>query len=353
MSSPSSSTWTLFARIVAVLCTGLFVLSALAALVLFNVERRAFNPATYNRALVSEDFYAQFPLLLGNLLSTNLGQNAPAFVEGMTAEQWSTLVKGLLPEPELRAMTEDTINQVFAYLNGETQNPQISTLPLKRSLNSPAGVEAVLNIIQSLPSCTLEQVTKLLTSPGQGLCNPPPEVLDLVRPLIRTQLQITAAAIPDQIPLITVGDTTQANPGFQALRGIRLLMRLSPLLPLGLLLLITVLVVRTLRSWLGWWGWPFLLTGLPGMLIGFAGAPLFTFTVESIITRRLQASTPLAIIEMLRRIINASVHEMLKPVVWESLALIVLGAGMIAFSYYLTRRDRQRIDSSEAPTRIF
>jgi len=271
----------------------------------------------------------------------------------MSAEQWSTLIRGLLPEPQLQAMTEDSINQLFAYLNGETENPQISMLPLKRSLNGPAGVEAVMNIVQSLPPCTVEQVAKLLTSSGQELCNPPHEVLDLVRPFIRTQLQITAAAIPDEMPLVIGNGQNEPNSSTRALRAIRLIMRLSPLLPLGLLLLITALVVRSLRDWLAWWGWPFVLTGLPGMLVGVTGAPLFTSMMEGIVSKHMPPSTPLVITDTIRRIIAASARQMLKPVIWESLTLFTIGSIMIAISYYLGQRERQKIDTSEATTQIF
>src|SRR5574341_523379 len=141
MDDTPRSALSVIARILAVLLAALFALTSLIALVLFNVERRAFNPATYKRALINQNFYQKLPTLLGDLLTKNMSHDAPAFAQHMTADNWKTLLDALLPQQELQAMTEETINQVFAYLNGETLTPQISLTPLKRNLAGPAGTD--------------------------------------------------------------------------------------------------------------------------------------------------------------------------------------------------------------------
>lgn len=355
MKNTSNKILTVIVHTIAVILSVLFILTALAALIFINVERRAFKPATYERGLREQNFYQQFPTLLGDLLAKNIGNSAPGFTQHMTAKQWTVLIEALLPEPQLRAMTEETIAQVFAYLNGETQTPQISFVSFKQNLSGPAGVNAVLTIIQSQPDCTIEQIAKVLTSFGQELCNPPQEILDLLRPVIQAQLQATAAAIPDQVSILTkIGSNASLQSGLKILRAVRLAMRLSPLLPLALLLLITLLVVRSLKGWLAWWGWPFLLTGLPGMLIGLAGAPLFRLTVEGMLSKRTTTLTiPPEVAASLRAVVDAALHEMLKPVAWESLALFIVGLAMIVVSFYLTRREKRKVAASEATTQIF
>ncbi len=47
----------------------LFIVTALAALFLYNLEQRAFNPNTYKEALVNENFYQSLPSLLGQVLA--------------------------------------------------------------------------------------------------------------------------------------------------------------------------------------------------------------------------------------------------------------------------------------------
>ncbi len=352
MDSNSSTPLGVIARVLAVLSAVLFVLTALAALVLFNVERRAFDPATYKRALANQDFYQKLPTLLGDLLAKNIGDDAPAFARRMTAENWKTLVGALLPQPELQAMTEDIFNQVFAYLNGETQTPQISLAPLKQSLAGPAGLEAALTIIRSQPPCTLEQIAKVLTDFGRELCNPPQEMLDILRPIIHAQLQATADALPNEAPLVgSANNPSQPDP-LKGLRALRLMMRLSPLLPFALLLVITLLVVRTLNDWLSWWGWPLLVTGFLGMLVGFSGAPLFRSLIERPISQRAAINLPPEIAKAVRGVVDAALREMLKPAGWEAFILLLLGLAMILVAVHLTRREKKKLDESEAPTQF-
>lgn len=61
-------------RIIAVVCVILFIVTALTALFLYNLEQRAFNPNTYKEALVNENFYQSLPSLLGQVLARDLVQ---------------------------------------------------------------------------------------------------------------------------------------------------------------------------------------------------------------------------------------------------------------------------------------
>ncbi|HEX2696739.1 MAG TPA: hypothetical protein VHM28_03470, partial [Anaerolineales bacterium] len=316
-------------RFIAIILSTLFVLTALASLIVFNIERRAFNAGTYKQALVDDNFYQKFPTLLGDLLQKNLGKNAPVFAQQLTADDWKGLVQALLPPAQLQAMTEDALNQLFAYLNEEGGTPHISLVSFKQSLSGQAGFDAAMTIIQRQPVCTLTQIGRILTTFGQEICNPPPEILNLLHPLIQTNLQAIASAIPDQVSIIKDSDPVAAQSRLQGLRNLRLLMRLSPLFPLLLLLGITVLAVRTFRDWLAWWGWPFLITGLLGMLIGFSGAPLVRGSLEKTISQRVSVSMPQEVGEAIRSVVDATLREILKPAGWESLFLFLAGSAMI------------------------
>ena len=353
MDNAHPSTLSVIARVLAVLLAALFVLTALAALILFNVERRAFNPATYKRALLNENFYQKLPVLLGDLLAKNIGNDAPAFARHMSADNWRTLLAALLPQQELQAMTEESLNQVFAYLNGETQTPGVSLTPLKHSLAGPAGLDAALTIIKSQPPCTLEQIARVLTNFGQELCNPPQEMLDILRPVIHAQLQATADAIPDRVPLVNGTEGASQPSALQGLKMLRLLMRLSPLVPFALLLLITLLAVRTLNDWLSWWGWPLSVTGILGLLVGFSGAPFFRSLIERSVSRRAAINMPPEVADAVRGILDAALREMLKPAGWEALILFLLGLVMVLVAAYLTRREKAKPPPSEAPTQAF
>ncbi len=353
MNPTHPSAISLIARIIAVFLAALFVMTALTALVLFNIERQAFNPATYKKALTSGGLYQQFPLLLGDLVTKNLGSSAPAFMQRLTPAQWKNLVATLLPEGQLQRMTEETINQVLAYLNGETRTPAISLLPLKQSLAGPAGLNAALTIIHAQPDCTLQQIAAIIASLNQGeLCNPPKAMLDLFQPVIQTELQATSAAIPSEVVIVPDANSPSQQTALGFLRLLRFIIRLSPLIPLALLLGITILVVRSFKSWLAWWGWPLMLTGLPGMFIGFSGAPLFRAAAEHALSKNLTISLPPEVVNSIRSLADAALREMLKPAGWESLAMFIVGLLMVIAALYLAYLDRKKIAASEAETQI-
>lgn len=343
----------IFARAMAVILSVLFVLTALASLILFNIERHAFNAATYKQALIEENFYQKFPLLLGDLLAKNLDASAPPFAKQMKADDWRVLLETLLPGREVQALTEDAINQFFAYLNGETTSPRLSLIPLKRSLSSPAGLDAALDIVRAQPACTLKQIARILTTFGQEICNPPPEILQLLQPVIQIQLEAAAAAIPDEAPLLADPDPAAAQSRLQRLRALRFMMRLSPLIPFALLFGITLLAVRTFKGWLAWWGWPLMFTGLAGAIVGFAGAPLVRRGFENMLAKRAAISMPPEIAQAIRSIVDTTLRQMLKPTGWESLFLFIAGLAMILISYYVTRREKNKVAASEAETQVF
>jgi hypothetical protein len=136
------------------------------------------------------------------------------------------------------------------------------------------------------------------------------------------------------------------------LRLIRLVMRFSLLIPIALLFVITILAVRTFKGWLVWWGWPILLTGLFGFPIGLAGAPLLRWIMERWLAKRFTITLTPEISASLRTVVDAALRQILKPVVWESLALFIIGLMMVVFSAFLTIREKNKVAASEAKTQM-
>ena len=339
------------AKIVAVLCAIFFAATTLAALLLFNMERRAFNPNPYKAALVNENFYQRLPSILGEVLAKNASEGNMPFARQLTSENWATIIQTLLPPEQLRAMTEDAITQIFAYLNNETSNPQVSLLPIKQRLSSSAGLDAAINLIHAQPDCTAEQVVQLIASFGQVLCNPPQDVLNLAKPILQSQLNATAAEIPDQISLIGADSPSLS---LRNLRLARLIMQLSPLIPLAFLFGITILAVRSFKGWLAWWGWPFLITGVIGALSGFSGAPLFRTALENFILYRTQLTIPPALADVVRAMMDDVLREIFQPAGWQALILAGIGLIMLVIVFLIPQREKnKRLKSSEAETQIY
>lgn len=349
MNSPNALS--ALARLLAILFAVLFVATAVIALALFNIERGALDPLVYQRALTRARFYQRVPAVVGGLLARNLGESAPTFMRRITAEQWGTVIETLLPEAQLRLVGEEATEQVLGYINGDVSLPSLSLLPLKQSLAGPRGLAAITILIQSQPPCTPQQIANLAMTLGQELCNPPQEMLDMLRPILQEQLQSAAAAIPDNVPLMT---SKGQEALLQRLNTARLIMRLSPLLPLVLLFGITLLAVRSLQGWLTWWGWPFLLAGLLVAIFGFSGTPLLRLFLERRFVQQFASRLPPAALALIRDAGNAILRQILAPVGWEGLALAVIGLAMIIASYVVAWRERQaRLARSEAETRVF
>jgi len=341
----------LLARASAVLCAAFFILTTLAALFFFNLEERAFDPNTYEQALVKENFYQSLPFLLGQVLANDARANNIPFVQQLTGEHWATIIQTLLPPEQLRSMTEEAITQVFAYLNDETDDPQISLLPIKQRLSSSAGLDAAISLIHAQPDCTIEELGQMIASFGQVLCNPPQEVLALAKPILQTQLSLIAASLPDRISFINPGAPPQ---GLRNLSAIRIFMRITPLLPLAFLFGITIFAVRSFKGWLAWWGLPFLIAGLAGALLAFNGAPFFESALENYVSTHTPLTIPPEFSGAVRAVVNDVLQRIFAPAGWQALAMAGIGLGMIVAALLISRHEKnQRVQRSEAKTQIF
>lgn len=315
----------------------LFMLTAVPALVLFNFDRRAFTAETYQQAFAKSNFYDQLPALMAEsmLATTTDPSQLPVVMRGMSQQAWEGYFRAMLPQETLKAMGDETLNSVFAYLNQQTDSVQVSLLPLKASMVSETGTQAVFALLATQPACTLEQITQatmgLLNSNEIQFCNPPAELLPLLTPVIQGQTQAAAMAIPDQLSLLTA--PLQNDPR-QTLQTARMAMKLSPILPLGFLLLLTIVVVRSLKDWLSWWGIPLFVTGGLAALMGLAGAPIFGAALRGILSNQL----PALLLGLANDLASAMLQALLMPVLWQGLGIAFIGFGMAAGGYFISAK---------------
>lgn len=325
-------------KTLATICAILFTLSAVTAMVLFNFDRSAFTAETYQKAFAREDFYNKLPAVMAEAM-TNSGADQsqfPIVMQGMSREAWERFFRSLLPPEMLRVMGDDMLNSAFAYINRETDSIQLNLAPLKVSLASETGVQAVLSLLGTLPACDLFQIGQMtlnLFSGGQiELCNPPADLHPMLAPVIQGQLQFTASTLPDQLTLVTA---SPQNDPRQRLEILRLFMRFSLILPLIFLLTLTALAVRSLSEWLMWWGVPFFVTGASAYLTGLLGAPIFGGVLQRILVNRMPDYLPLFLLDFASGFASAMVRALLNPVMWQGLVLAVLGFGMAGVGYLL------------------
>jgi hypothetical protein len=331
---------------IAAFCAVSFIATAVIALFLFNLDRRAFTAKTYQRAFAREDFYNKLPSLMAEAMTASTADQSqfPVVMRGMGREAWDAFFRTLLPPEVLQVMGNDVLNSTFAYLDHQSDFVLLNLAPLKASLTSDAGAQAVLSLLGTLPACDLFQIGQMtlnLFSGGQiELCSPPAELHPMLAPVLQGQLQFTAAAIPDQV---VIASAPPQNDPRQRLKTTRAYMRISPILPITFLLGILIFGVRSLKDWLAWWGVPFMAAGGTAFILALLGAPIFGTVLQSILVSQMSAYLPILFLDYAGDLASIMVQTLLSPVMWQGLALAFLGAGMVGVLYIAKLRHEGRI----------
>lgn len=326
------------------ICAILFIITTVMALVLSNVEAKAFSSATYKQAFEDQRLYERMPAILATALTTSMGQNISAvpFLRILTPEDWQNTISVLLPPQELKAMADNALDGTFDYLNGRSSSASISLLPVKAQLAGPSGMNVVLQILSRQPACTTEQLTQMamgLLGGEIALCNPPQEAIGLLTPFLQSQLQTMTTLIPNEVTFIpgTFSGTPQ-DPRIR-LNRIRSLIRLTPILPVLLLFAMTIFGVRSFVDWLSWWGWPFMIAGVGGVLIGLVGAPLVGWFLQLLLQSQSTIPIPPVFASTLAETTTAVARQILAPVMIEGAILGMVGLGMAILAMLLPRRQ--------------
>jgi len=332
-------------KFIAGVCAVLFIITGVVALLLFNIDRKAFSSTTYKQAFENQNLYTRMPSILANALSTTIIQNqhVPTFIKTLTMTDWEAAVSSMLPPEELKAITDDALDSIFDYVNRKSDSVTISVIPLKSHLIGESGVEVVKQVLRAQPACTAEQLQAIAFGFLSGgdiiLCSPPEDVLTLLTPVIESQIQIMTVAIPDEVTLISSVLSGTPNDPRLKLNNVRLLMLLSPLLPSVFLLGITIFVVRSLKEWLMWWGWPIFITGAGGLLVALLGSPVIGFIVSRFMQIQGAGFIPPILLSTMQETASSVTREILKPVTLEGLILALIGLAMAILAMFVVRRE--------------
>ena len=329
-------------KTLAFLCASTFVLTALVSLMLFNLDRSGFTAETYKTALAKDEFYNNLPAVLAESMSSIDQSQFPFVMRTLSTQAWTDFFRTLLPADALKTIGDGLLDSSFAYLNRQTDSVQISLIPLKTSMVSDTGVQAVFTLLNTQPDCTFMEIAQmsidLLTTGDMKFCKPPSELYPIITPIIQGQLQIVTGLIPDQL---TVLQAPLQNDPRQRLQTARLFMRLSPILPLAFLLLTTLLIVRSLQTWLNWWGASFVATGLLAGLTAISGAPIFGAILQRLLILRMSAYLPGVLLKYGSELAAAMIQALLRPVMWQGMAMTLIGLGM-ALAGYLVKSNLER-----------
>ncbi len=325
----------------------MFVISGILALLLFNIERKAFSSESYKRAFEAQNLYERMPAVLATALSTSMigSGNTNPLLDQLSTEDWEISIGTLLPPEELKLTTNNALDSIFDYLNGKTDSAAISLTPLKSHLAGEAGVNAVLQLLRRRPDCTAEQLLQIALGALSGgdilFCNPPEDVMGLITPVIGAQLQFITLVLPDEVTVISSEKSNTPNdPRIQVNRA-RKAMKLTLVFPLLFLVALTIFAVRSLREWMTWWGWSFTFTGGVSLLIALLGASVVGLVLGLAMQKQTYSFIPPLLLTTLQETVSEVARQILVPVAVESSALLLLGFGMISAAIFLTRGGRR------------
>jgi len=329
-------------------CAVLFVISGIVALLLFNIERKAFSSESYKQAFEDQNLYDRMPGVLAAALSTSMteGRNTNPLLGMLSTEDWETSIGALLPPEELKSMTNKALDSIFDYLNGRSDSAVVSLTSLKGYLTSDAGVDAIVQLLRKKPDCTTEQLLQIALGVLGGneivFCNPPDDVMGLVTPMIGTQLQFITLSFPDEVTIISgEKSNTPDDPRIQITR-VRKAMKLTLVFPILFLLAVTIFAVRSLKEWLAWWGWSFTFTGGISLLIALLGSSVIGFIIGLAMQNETYAFIPPILLTTMQETVREVARLILVPVAVEGLFLVLLGVGMAGVAIFLTRRKNAK-----------
>ncbi len=297
----------------------------------------------------------------GSSGSNNQG-GMPPFMQNLKSSDWETIFKTITTPEDLQIMTESMLDQIFAYLNGETETVKLSLIALKGRLSGQAGLDVVNQLLQAQPPCTPDQIVQMVNSVNskagiQVLCNPGNDLLDIGQSLVLEQLNTAVAKIPDEAVIIKPALTGSLPPGsgpfgsdpISTIRMVRLILRMSPLLPLASLILVTIFGVRSLKGWMRWWGIPIFIAGVIALVLMLTALPVINWAWINYVAPRIPPYIPTDIAGIGQNIIRFIIHALTGYIMLQAIILTVVGLALWIGSIFIKRKEKPHTAPPLAP----
>ncbi len=239
------------------------------------LKRTILNPDFINQNLVKSGFYEQIPGSIASTISAQASSMIP-----LSQEQAVVLINAILPQGWVNQQTEQIINQAESFLNLESREISIlvNLQPIKDNVYSEAGQQALISVINSLPTCSEEQLGQMIIGlqTGQPLiavCSPIPSGLIPVEFVLVPVSAMVSNAIPESIQFPTEAQTETikawaASSDFQMYRIAREVINWAPWVSLFLFIMVIGSNFRSISKMMLWLGLPMIGAGLISAIPG-------------------------------------------------------------------------------------
>lgn len=335
--------YTYLSRFLALCCALAFAGSTIFLVTTFIIERQFLQAAIYKEVMIQENGYAQLPAVISEIVAPT-GQ-----IAGLNQNSLQVVLAALLSRQWLQGYTEQFIDQTIAYLLANGQPPSL-IIPLsepKRTLNSPAGSEAVLQAIRQQPACSEAQLSGfdcINWLATDNFCRPPEAQLLSCTDMLNITLFGLTFVIPDQLdlaPLIGLSSDPATFPANQLrpyLTWLQQVNRFGWLLPLFLFLFMSLFGIRSIVDLSLWWAIPlaFVGFGLLGLAIALKSSPDLFFDFQPLLSQTAAFSPSLA--QLVREIIQNLLGRFILQMTSAGLIFGVMGAvwlaiGLVALTF--------------------
>jgi len=318
----------------AYLCAVLFIVSAVVALFSFNIEWHAFDAKNYKRAFENQNLYQRMPDILAGAVFASIAndQNPDPYLQALTRNDWREVIASVLLPEQTKLLTDNALDVTFNYINGKSDSATISLAPIKQNLTGQGGMQVMILILHAQPACTAEQLLQIglgFLTGNITLCNVPPEMMNLITPLLESQAQALSFAFPDEISIIP----NSAAAELIKLNRVRAILKIIPIFPLFFLFCLTLIAVRSISEGLKWWGWSLLITGFVTALSAWIGAPVFSTIAQRIVQGYGAGFIPPILFSIFGEAVRAVATEILKPVIYQGLIVLFCGLGLVIVEF--------------------
>lgn len=355
-------------KLIGVFFALLFVIALTTGLTFNYLESRILQPDAYLEGLQEGELADQLTEVIAGELAESLGNDPCSFTSGLCSEtggapgylmrlgaaEWKQILDQLITPDWVQGQADSIIRGVFAAFDSDAPEAMIHIElgTIKGRLEGEAGGRVVEVVLSSMPMCTPEQITQI----GQDLvtggsleqlliCSPPPELSELIVPILRQELGTLADVLPDEIVVepSSFGVYGESEDGF-AFNRIRESAHWGSILAFviaaGCLLFAFAFTVRSLREFFFWAGWPLLLAGLitTAISIGIRSSsaliisPLLNMTDMTI----LQPET----LDFIGDLFQAVVRSLLSGMLFISIGIACAGAGLMIVSGLFPKRPQ-------------